>query len=79
MRHRCITLYLFACATLVFCLPLSAAGQIADSSTRLTPWGEPDLQGIWTNATLTPAVRLWKFTGLVHMIEITRLMTIHNH
>ena len=57
MRHRCITLYLFACATLVFCLPLSAAGQIADSSTRLTPWGEPDLQGVWTNATLTPVER----------------------
>ena len=57
MRHRCITLYLFACATLAFCLPLSAAGQIANSSTRLTPWGEPDLQGIWTNATLTPVER----------------------
>ena len=31
------------------------AGQTADAAR--TPWGDPDLQGIWTNATITPFER----------------------
>jgi hypothetical protein len=29
----------------------------AQDQTRRTPWGDPDLEGIWTNATLTPLQR----------------------
>ena len=42
-------------------LAAPAAGQTAESArgwtVPRTPWGAPDLQGIWTNATLTPMER----------------------
>ena len=28
-----------------------------------TPWGDPDLQGIWTGSTITPLERPAKFAG----------------
>src|SRR5712691_7837792 len=28
-----------------------------------TPWGDPDLQGSWSNATTTPLQRLAKYAG----------------
>lgn len=34
-----------------------AAATSAQDSVRRTPWGDPDLEGIWTNATLTPLQR----------------------
>ena len=48
--------------------PVAAAGKAqpapADPSTpSRTPWGDPDLQGIWTNANLTPFERSEEFTG----------------
>src|SRR5262250_1519132 len=36
-------------------LALAAAGAAAQTSR--TPWGDPDLQGTWSNATLTPLQR----------------------
>ena len=33
------------------------AGAAAQDATPRTPWGHPDLQGTWTNATLTPLQR----------------------
>jgi hypothetical protein len=36
--------------------PLLAA-QLAGAQTPRTPWGDPDLQGSWSNATLTPLQR----------------------
>src|SRR5262250_2355657 len=36
-------------------LALAAAGAAAQTSR--TPWGDPDLQGAWSNATLTPLQR----------------------
>ena len=38
-------------------LPLALAGAAADAQTARTPWGAPDLQGTWSNATLTPLQR----------------------
>ena len=38
--------------------PAAAAGQTAEApSSPRTAWGDPDLQGIWNNATLTPLQR----------------------
>src|SRR5262249_21074877 len=37
-------------------LPSSAAGQAAATTIR-TPWGDPDLQGIWSNHHATPLER----------------------
>jgi hypothetical protein len=33
------------------------AARLADAQTSRTPWGDPDLQGTWSNATLTPLQR----------------------
>jgi len=38
-------------------LPLALTGFLADAQTARTPWGAPDLQGTWSNATLTPLQR----------------------
>ena len=38
-------------------LPLAAAGQPTEDPGPRTPWGDPDLQGIWTSATYTPLER----------------------
>ena len=41
-----------------------AAAQTRDTWTPpRTPWGDPDLQGIWTNATITPLQRPREFAG----------------
>ena len=57
MNHRSVSVAaIVACAL----LPAAAAAQsVADArwSMARTPWGEPDLQGIWTSATLTPLER----------------------
>jgi len=37
--------------------PAVASAQSSSWSPPQTPWGEPDLQGVWTNATLTPLER----------------------
>ena len=42
---------LFVVVAVASLLPAAAAGQ--DTSSFRTPWGDPDLQGIWTNATTT--------------------------
>ncbi|HWW82369.1 MAG TPA: hypothetical protein VNZ26_02140 [Vicinamibacterales bacterium] len=58
------------------CLTLTGAGQTAtpgpktkktsaqgSRATSRTPWGDPDLQGIWSNATTTPLERPSQFAG----------------
>src|SRR5262245_8513780 len=45
-------------AIITICCLLTALNVDAqDSSVRRTPWGDPDFEGIWTNATLTPLQR----------------------
>ena len=34
-----------------------ALAQLAPSADRRTPWGDPDLQGLWSHATITPLER----------------------
>ena len=43
--------------------PLPAIGQPSSSTTFQTPWGEPDLQGIWANDVSTPLERPDRFGG----------------
>jgi hypothetical protein len=38
-------------------LPLALAAAAADAQKLRTPWGDPDLEGTWSNATLTPLQR----------------------
>jgi hypothetical protein len=49
---------LFA-AVLFAALSVPASGQ----APRRTPWGDPDLQGLWTNATITPFERPGDMSG----------------
>ena len=55
MNNRCLAVILavIACVALA---PVAAAAQSSGESPR-TPWGDPDLQGIWNNSTLTPFQR----------------------
>jgi hypothetical protein len=46
-----------SCLVVSIALPLALIGSIADAQTARTPWGAPDLQGTWSNATLTPLQR----------------------
>jgi hypothetical protein len=64
MSHRClVSMDLLAGLIAALSLMLApVAGQAPSSvsktwTTPRVPWGEPDLQGIWTNATLTPLER----------------------
>jgi len=45
--------------------PASAQGQAASGATPTlkTPWGEPDLQGIWTDESDTPLQRSPKYAN----------------
>ena len=49
---------------IVLSLPLAAASDRAPASaTFKTPWGDPDLQGIWTDETTTPLQRSPKYAN----------------
>ena len=52
-----ILLALCAVAALVVLAPVDVAGQAGNWSAPRTPWGDPDLQGFWTNTTQTPLER----------------------
>ena len=67
MRHQFLTAIAIAAAASAFSLPVLArqapaaavkrpAAPKAWTSTR-TPWGDPDLQGVWNDATSTPLQR----------------------
>ena len=67
MRDRCRALAVVFVAALalipVACqAPPSPTAVDTDTSLR-TPWGEPDLQGIWTDTTATPLERPAQFAG----------------
>ena len=58
MSHRVLPLLLTAFAV-VLLVPVPAASQTAATgwTPARTPWGDPDLQGIWNNITSTPLER----------------------
>ena len=65
MRRRSL-LVAVALAVPVICLsPGSGAGQApaAGDATFRTLWGDPDLQGIWSYATITPLQRPGDLVG----------------
>ena len=48
-------------------LTLAGTGSAQSSKLARTPDGHPDLQGTWTNATLTPMQRPAAFAQIVHL------------
>ena len=59
MRHRVLA-SLSVLASVVLCASVPVSGQ---SSLPRTPWGDPDLQGIWANNNATPLQRPEAFEG----------------
>ena len=62
------------CGTLAAQRPVarSEAAKAAPANTSgelRTPWGHPDLQGIWTNSTITPLERPARFSGREFLTE----------
>jgi hypothetical protein len=57
----------FLCLVLVFAA--SAAAQKSKWTQTLTPDGQPDLQGIWTNATITPFERPDRYANKATLTE----------
>jgi hypothetical protein len=47
----------------------SPSATTAASTAFTTPWGHPDLQGTWTNSTITPLERPAKFAGREFLTE----------
>lgn len=45
------------------------AASAKNANAYRTPWGDPDLQGIWTGSTITPLERPAKFAGKKFMTE----------
>ena len=55
MSHRCLAA-LFTVMAVVLLAPAGSGAQESWEAPR-TPWGDPDLQGSWTNTTTTPLER----------------------
>ena len=55
VRPRLLFVTLIAVGLLI---PVHAAGQTDRGPSPRTPWGDPDLQGVWSYATITPLQRL---------------------
>ena len=68
MSHRCLTVMCAVFAVVVLA-PTFAAAQATDSPPPRTPWGHPDLQGIWNNSTLTPLERPEELAGKEFLTE----------
>ena len=54
MSHRCVAA-VFVVIAVVALAPAFAGAQ--SSEVPRTPWGDPDLQGVWNNGTITPMER----------------------
>ena len=56
MSHRCLAT-VFTVMGVVAVTPLSAPAQSTNTTASRTPWGAPDLQGVWTFRSITPMER----------------------
>src|SRR6202163_4295643 len=62
MRYRILTTMGMALIVAALIVSIPAAGQTPATKWR-TPWGDPDLQGSWSNSTTTPLERPAKYAG----------------
>ena len=69
MKDRYLTLVL-TLVVAVALLPGALAGQSSNDWTPpQTPWGDPDLQGIWNNTVSTPLERPRRFTDKQYLSD----------
>ncbi len=57
IKRQCLVAAMAAVVAVALLVPMSAAGQAS------TPWGDPDLQGVWDHRTLTPLERPDELAG----------------
>ena len=57
MSHRCFAVVFAVLAVVALAPTFAAAQSINTPPPPRTPWGHPDLQGLWNNSTLTPLER----------------------
>ena len=57
IKRQCLVGAMAAVVAVALLVPMSAAGQAS------TPWGDPDLQGVWDYRTLTPLERPDELAG----------------
>jgi len=62
MRHRLAQLAVLIAGVWLAAVVASGQGP-AHRSVARTPWGDPDLQGLWTNSTITPFERPSNMSG----------------
>jgi len=85
MRHRCLAIMgvLAVVIAVVWLAPVPVAGQAPTAAAKTTgavktgtplrtPWGEPDLQGIWNDNTQTPLQRPKEYAGKEFFTEEER-------
>ena len=64
MNHRCLAVAVVVCSAVVPHPPFASAQSTnAPASAPLTAWGVPDLQGVWSYATITPLQRPTELSG----------------
>lgn len=65
MIHRYLVTVLVVAMAALWLTPVARAGQppATDATAFRTPWGDPDLQGIWSYATITPLERPGELSG----------------
>jgi hypothetical protein len=70
MRHVRLIGHIAASGAVVMLALATVDGQTRSASSAFrTSWGDPDLQGVWSNQTLTPLERPAEFAGKTHLTE----------
>ncbi len=69
MSHRCFAVVFAVLAVVALAPTFAAAQSINRTAPPRTPWGHPDLQGIWNNSTLTPLERPEELAGKEFLTE----------
>ena len=69
MKVGCLTILPMAIAIVLVAVPVAGQAAASAPTPSRTPWGDPDLQGIWNNNTSTPLERPEGFAGKVAVTD----------
>ena len=69
MSQRSRLLAVLSVTAVVLTAPVAVLGQSGDRARARTPWGDPDLHGIWTSSTYTPLERPDHLAGREFLTE----------
>ena len=69
MSQRSSLLAVLSVTAVILAAPVAVLGQSGDPARARTPWGDPDLHGIWTSSTYTPLERPDHLAGREFLTE----------